>query len=255
MNSPRVSVVIPVYNRAELVAQAICSVQRQDGVQVEILVADDGSTDDTAATVLALTRSDDRIRLIGGPNRGPAAARNRAVAVARGEYLAFLDSDDLVPPGRLSRQIGKLERRPEMVAVIGTVLGFEALSADGEPEPHSALRPFYNLALHCATFRTEWFRELGPLDESLIFGEDIDLFLRVFETNARMILEAEIGSYYRHHAGNMVHQTRARQHGYAQAYARSLRRRRAAGRTLPLRSFFLHPVQDDVDFGGGEVLA
>jgi len=251
----RVSVVIPVYNRAELVAQAIGSVQRQEGVEVDILVADDGSTDETAAAVAALAMSDNRIQLIRGHNGGPAAARNRAVAVARADYLAFLDSDDLIPPGRLRRQIGKLERRPDVVAVIGTVLGFEALNSDGEPEPHPAHRPFYNLALHCATFRREYFLELGPLDESLIFGEDIDLFLRLFETDARMILEAEIGSYYRHHAGNMVHHTTARQHGYAKAYARSLRRRRAAGHIRPVRSFFRHPVQGDVDFCGREATA
>jgi glycosyltransferase involved in cell wall biosynthesis len=242
---------MPVFNRPVLPGQAIASVQRQNDVAFELLVVDDGSTDDSAQVIRALAERDGRIRLLHCSRSGPAAARNLGIAQVRGEYVTFLDSDDLSPPGRLRRQVDKLDQWSDVMAVVGTILGFEEVGSDDEPQPHTGYSPYYNLALHSGTFRTSCLRELGPLDESLTFGEDVDFFLRLFEKDAPILLEAEIGSYYRHHAGNMVHHTTARQHGYAAAYARSLQRRRASGRTRPLQSFFNHPIGGDIVFGGG----
>lgn len=249
--SPEVSVVIPVFDRQHLVADAIASVQRQD-VDAEILVADDGSTDASTEVVAALAADDRRIVLLQGPHRGPAAARNRAIAVATGEYLTFVDSDDLCPPGRIRRQIDKLRGRPDVVAVVGAILGFDAVDAGGRPVPSPAFTPHHNAALHTATFRTAAFRGFGALDESLRHAEDVDFFLRLLEADARLILEAAVASHYRSHEGNMVGDVANTQRGYLGAYARSIARRRAAGRTRPLDSFFLRHIQTDVEFGGGD---
>jgi glycosyltransferase involved in cell wall biosynthesis len=102
--SPDVSVVVPTHNRSGLLAQTLRSVLWQRGVDLEVLVVDDGSTDDTAAVVAAL--NDPRVRLLRhGTPRGVSAARNRGVAAAGGRWLAFCDDDDLWAPDKLARQL------------------------------------------------------------------------------------------------------------------------------------------------------
>jgi glycosyltransferase involved in cell wall biosynthesis len=245
-----VSVVIPVYNRPYLVVEAISSIQRQSDVDVEILVVDDGSTDRTVEVVRRLSEADKRVRLICSKHSGPAAARNIGVAAARGDFLTFLDSDDLCPKGRIRRQIDKLESRFEVFAVVGAILGFDALDAAGEPVPAPVHIPYHNAALHSATFRTQEFRSFGPLDEALAFAEDVDFFLRLLEANVRLILEREVASYYRFHRTNMVRDLHARQQGYLQAYARSIRRRREMCLKAPLRGFFAQVFKHEVEIGG-----
>lgn len=113
---PTVTVFIPVYNRAHLVASAIRSVLEQSFRDFECLLVDDGSTDEIADVVDA-TR-DPRIRLVRNPrNLGIPRTRNRGIELATGNYLAVLDSDDIALPHRLERQVAFLDARPEMAAV------------------------------------------------------------------------------------------------------------------------------------------
>ena len=124
---PQVSVVIPVFNNARTVGHAIESVlaQRFDG-EVEAIVVDDGSTDDSAEVLRAFDR---RIRVIDQPNRGAAAARNAGAAVAHGEYLAFLDADDVWLPRKLASTIPLLERNPSVVLVFCDAIPVDARGA------------------------------------------------------------------------------------------------------------------------------
>ncbi|MCZ4498659.1 MAG: hypothetical protein JWQ74_1212 [Marmoricola sp.] len=94
-----ISVVVPVFDVATYVGQAIASVLDQEGVELEVLVVDDGSTDGTLDVVRRISRADPRVRLLRQKHAGPNAARNLALASARGEFLAFLDGDDLLLPG------------------------------------------------------------------------------------------------------------------------------------------------------------
>lgn len=112
----KVSVIIPTYNRAELVQEAIESVLRQSFEDYEIIVIDDGSTDGTGE---ALKGFASRIRYIGQDNRGLGAARNRALELAQGEYIALLDSDDLWPPHKLALEVSILDQYPEVAFVFG----------------------------------------------------------------------------------------------------------------------------------------
>ena len=114
---PRVSVVIPTYNRGASIGRAIDSALAQS-VPVEIIVVDDGSTDDTAER---LRRYGDRIRVITQTNQGVAPARNRGVAEARGEFVAFLDSDDEWLPHKLERQLALMDANPEVALVAAAV--------------------------------------------------------------------------------------------------------------------------------------
>jgi glycosyltransferase involved in cell wall biosynthesis len=107
MTAPSVSVVIPTYNRARVIGSAIGSVLDQSFGDVEIIVVDDGSSDDSAAVLAAFG---DRIRLIRQPNRGVGAARNTGVRAATGNWIAFLDSDDQWNSGKLEKQLDALQK-------------------------------------------------------------------------------------------------------------------------------------------------
>ncbi len=106
-----VSVIIPTYNRADLVVEALESVSRQTRAADEILVIDDGSTDDTRNRIETTVPSK-RIRVIEQPRQGVSAARNRGIRESSGEWLAFLDSDDLWKPEKLEKQLWSLARAP-----------------------------------------------------------------------------------------------------------------------------------------------
>ena len=112
---PRCSVVIPTYNRAHSVGDAIASVLRQTLADLECIVVDDGSTDSTPALLASIT--DPRLRVILGRHAGVAAARNLGVAHARAPLVAFLDSDDLWRPDKLAHEVSYLDRHPEVDAV------------------------------------------------------------------------------------------------------------------------------------------
>ena len=119
--NPSVSVIIPTYNRRRMLAEAVASVLAQRGVALELVVVDDGSTDGTwhdlhhgeLAQMLNAAPASCRVVTEYVEHRGPAAARNRGVAVARAPYLAFLDSDDLWAPQKLERQLAYMEAHPE----------------------------------------------------------------------------------------------------------------------------------------------
>src|SRR5262245_10754564 len=99
---PLVSCIVPVYNGEAFLGEALASIRAQRHRPIEILVVDDGSTDGTAAVVMA---ADAGIRYMRQDNAGGAAARNRGIGMARGTFVAFLDADDLWPPEKLERQI------------------------------------------------------------------------------------------------------------------------------------------------------
>lgn len=128
MSGELVSIITPAYRAAEFVAETIRSVQQQDHSNWEMLVVDDRSPDDTCARVEACAADDPRVRLIRqSVNAGPAAARNAALSVARGRYIAFLDSDDLWLPGKLSRQLRFMEERSAALSFTE----FRRISQDG----------------------------------------------------------------------------------------------------------------------------
>lgn len=120
-NIPRVSVLMPVHNRAHYVGDAMASLLAQDFDDFEIVVVDDGSTDATLAVLEAI--ADPRLRIVRHPvNRGIPAARNTALEAARGDYIAWLDSDDTARPNRLSAQVAFLDANPE-IALVGAGTG------------------------------------------------------------------------------------------------------------------------------------
>lgn len=189
---PLVSAVIPTYNRARVVSEAIDSVLGQTYPHVEVIVVDDGSTDDT----LEMLKSyGDRIRLVSQENRGPAAARNRGVAASRGEIIAFLDSDDLWLPTKLERQVELLQKTPDSVPCClcnitmrwseKELQSFGIARLDPQLSEGIWLNVDEVLATRFVLFnqgiaiRREVLEKLGGFDESLRLLEDHDLALRL----------------------------------------------------------------------------
>ncbi len=226
---PEVSVIMPVRNGAAFVADAIGSVQRQDGVSFEILARDDGSTDGTLAILQRFALDDHRIKVAWGPCEGPAACRNRCLERASGAFVAFLDHDDLWPDGRLPRQLQRLRAQPDAMAVLGETLMFERLGADGRPASSPGLRRVFAGLLQAGLFRRALFEEVGSFDPALLAADDFDVVLRMIETGCRIEREAEVAVHYRLHAAQHTADLRFTGAQTARAIARSLRRRRARG--------------------------
>lgn len=110
METPEISVIIPVFNAEKYIAQCLRSVQEQDVEDLEVICVDDGSTDGSAAMVEELAARDPRIRLIRQENRSAGAARNHGMRYARGKYLHFMDADDALYPGIYRRAADRLEQ-------------------------------------------------------------------------------------------------------------------------------------------------
>jgi glycosyltransferase involved in cell wall biosynthesis len=185
---PKVSVIIPTFNRADCVTEAIHSVQVQTEQDSEILIVDDGSTDDTGRVLKSLAAADSRIQCYTKPNSGPAGARNFGLAKASGQFLAFLDSDDLWPSEYLTTMITALESRPEFGAAYAQIAkGHQDGRIDPvykKPKGHSGsiaaelfARGF--IWTPAAVFRRETWEGLF-FDEVLNrSSEDSDFFLRL----------------------------------------------------------------------------
>jgi glycosyltransferase involved in cell wall biosynthesis len=116
-SEPAVSVVMPMYNAAPYVGEAVRSVLGQTFSDFELIVIDDGSKDDSATEVERAAKGDARLRLIRQSNSGVSVASNKGTELARGEFLARADSDDICLPNRLEKQVGYLREHPDCVAV------------------------------------------------------------------------------------------------------------------------------------------
>ncbi|MGH9848685.1 MAG: glycosyltransferase family A protein [Blastocatellia bacterium] len=139
MPSTSLSVIIPTYNRSEYLPQAVASALAQEGVDVEVIIVDDGSTDETA-TVIEQCRSywGERARYIWQENSERSVARNHGLRYARGEFLAFLDSDDIWMPDHARLCLAALRSHPQVVAAYGE---YGLMTADGRPIHNQVARP------------------------------------------------------------------------------------------------------------------
>ncbi len=184
MESPTISVVMPAYNAADYLTDAIKSVLVQTVEDIELIVVDDGSTDDTAAVVDSF--DDDRIRPIRlEENVGVPAARNRGLEEARGEYVACHDADDRSRPDRFERQLEFLEAHDDVAAVgtgarlvdeSGAVIGRKHIPT--EPSLQDIIDE--NRFVHASMmFRRSALEEVGGYDEWFSVAQDYELVLRI----------------------------------------------------------------------------
>ena len=156
MTVPDVSVVMAAYNSARYIDAALESLQLQTSANIEILVVIDArSSDGTFDIVAARASGDARIQPIHFDRPGLFPAFNAGIEGARAPFISFLDSDDLCPPGRISRQLDKLSASPPLGAIVGEVLIFEALDADLTPAAGTRWARVLGPCLGAGTFRRD----------------------------------------------------------------------------------------------------
>jgi len=219
-----VSVIIPVFNGEEYLAEAIDSLLAQTYKPLEIVVMDDGSTDGTATVA---SRFKEHIRYIYQSNSGPAAARNRGLRIARGEVFGFLDADDLWVENKLDLQLGLLADNPLVQIVIGFAHTVEIVGfVDGKPQSEQLMDPMVNLTVGSALFKRPVFDTVGLFDESLQFCEDWDWFMRARELGVPMVIHQDVTLLYRRHRDNMTNRAELVKPYILRMLKKSLDRRR-----------------------------
>lgn len=223
---PNVSVIMPARNAAAYIDAAAGSVLNQSMTELELLVIDDGSTDGTAARVRAIGEDDNRIRLLTGPGRGPATARNLGILRATGQWVALMDADDVMDTDRLENLVRAAER-DGVDLIADNLMAFYEDGQNEHPWLEGALwlepgwidlntllrlRPGEELGYLKPLLRRAWLLEHDLLyDESLRIGEDFDLVLRALLQGARYRYVPTPAYRYRRHAGSISHRLDATQ--------------------------------------------
>ncbi len=184
---PRVSVIIPAYNAAWCIRRAVDSVLAQDYRGHELIVVDDGSTDDTAAI---LAGYGDAVQMVSKPNGGLSSARNAGITAAHGEFVAFLDADDWWMPTKLARQVALMDARPDLLfcstaSAVQTPTGERLADWRCGAGKDATLKSIFAANAHVAgsgsavLAKRDAFARVGGFDESLRSLEDIDMWMRL----------------------------------------------------------------------------
>ncbi len=223
------SVIIAAFNAEAFLAEAIDSVMAQSRPVAEIIVVDDGSLDRTAE----IAASTAGVRLIRQPNAGPAAARNRGLALAAGDYVAILDADDLWPPDRQEILAGILDREESLGVVIGSqTLLIEPGATLPEWVPDGDLDSFgpNDLPRPTGSFlaRRRVFDQIGTYDESMRHAEDTDWFIRVRDSGIDVLIIDDVVLRRRIHGSNLTHDSAAQRRAFFEVLSRRMARRRDA---------------------------
>lgn len=184
-----ISIIIPAYNSAGTIHATIESVLNQTFTNFELIIVDDGSTDDTAQIVRRF--QDERLVYIYQPNSERSAARNNGIAHAKGHYIAFLDSDDLWLPTKLEKQIMLMEGNPDLGLVYCDMILFDSYTARDVSRhsqlatPHRGRVPLRDILVQnfisspTPLVRRQVFEQVGGFDTTLVPCEDWDMWIRV----------------------------------------------------------------------------
>ena len=224
---PLVSVVIPVFNGERFLREAVQSVLDQQYSPLEIIVVDDGSTDNTAIVARDLP-----VRYLHQTNQGPAAARNRGIEQAQGSLIAFADADDLWPAGKLESQLPLLIKDPRIDIVLGRIQ--QVLLSEGEELGETT----FSVNLGSAVIRKSVFERIGLFDETMRYSEDVDWFMRARESGAAIVTIDAVTLFYRQHEQNMTRGKSTAELNVLKALKKSLdRRRERTGSAAALPNF------------------
>lgn len=211
---PQVSVIIPTYKHRDFVLQTLDSVFAQTFSDYEVIVVNDGSPDDSAELLRPLAQQG-VIRYIEQPNAGQGAARNRGLAEASGEFIAFLDDDDLWPTDKLEWQVAALRENPDIGVIAGSVQKIDDEGVLLEDDPHDYQKQIYATSITFESLfvgnpitspgqtliRASALREVGGFDENFWGVDDFDLWFRLSH-EVKFLLSQRLGIYYRTHANN-----------------------------------------------------
>ena len=205
-----VSIVIPCYNQAPFVGEAIESALGQVGADVDVIVVNDGSTDGSPAIIDAFAAVDARIRVLSQPNMGLSAARNAGLDAARGTVVIFLDADDRLRPDAASAAVESFSRHPDAMMTFGRCT---LIDEQGQPmltDLPVVERDFYAELLRrnyiwtpaMAAFRHHLFATVGQFDTAVNASADYDLYLRIARA-LPIVMHHRVVAEYRQHGSNM----------------------------------------------------
>ena len=234
--APKVSVIVPAYNVRSYIEDALVSLERQSLHEFEVLIVDDGSTDDTAEVVKSFVLRDSRFQLLPKQNGGLSSARNYGIRHARADYIALLDGDDVYEPDKLAAHVAVLDSAADVGVVYSAS---RVIREDGRPTFMSLSgKPIKSdplLALLCknfvghgsnAVFRRCLLDEVGEFDETLRSSEDVDFWLRIAATQRwRFYREPRVLCCYRVRPSglsfNVLQMQRCNEQVISAAYRRS----------------------------------
>lgn len=208
VDKPIVSIVIPCFNYGRFIADAIASVEKCDSRLYEIIIVNDGSTDAQTQKILK-NLAQNGYHVINQENQGVSAARNTAVAAAKGKYILPLDPDDEIYPSYLQSAVDVLENNPEVGVVYGRAEFFGAKSGEWKlPKFDVAKLLIYNFIYVSAVYRREIWVESGGYHSETEYWEDWDFWISAAEKGWKFIQLDEMVFRYRIHDSSKMHQHR-----------------------------------------------
>ncbi|KPQ01376.1 glycosyltransferase [Marinobacter sp. HL-58] len=201
--SPLVSIITPTYNRADFIEQAVNSVLAQTFTNFELLIVDDGSTDNTW-DLLEPALADSRVRYFHQENQGQSVARNLALVEAKGDFVCFLDSDNYWPAEKLEQQVELFREHPDYDVIYGDII---VIDEDGKEVTRKNMKRYsghiatYMIRDNCVSMNTAMarrrcFDELGAMSGTRRVADDYDLWLR-FSARFRFLYVPQYFAYYR----------------------------------------------------------
>ncbi|MCB0209235.1 MAG: glycosyltransferase family 2 protein [Anaerolineae bacterium] len=223
--NPSITLIVPVYNGEKYLAEAIASILSQSRPPQEIIIIDDGSTDNTAAVAKGFG---DRVRYYYQPNQGAGAARNNGVTLAQGDALAFLDADDIWAEAKLAHQIQALAADPALDMVFGHVQQFHSPELPDEVKQQIKIPAEIVPGQHVGAMliKRESFQKVGPFRTDWEIGEFIDWYARAEERGLKSLMLPQVVMKRRLHKASQGTYKREHQKEYVRVLKAALDRRR-----------------------------
>lgn len=223
MEKSSITVIIPVYNAVPYLAEALESALSQTRPPDEVIVIDDGSTDDSAAVAQGFASP---VKLVRQDNLGAAAARNRGVELAQGDLLAFLDADDLWLPDKLAQQLAAWQNDPPPDMVFGQVEQFRSPDMAVEVQFADAGRVMSGPHVGAMLLRAATFHQVGPFRTDLQVGEFIDWYSQAMAQGLSGLMLPQVVMRRRLHGQNLMRRAQTVSSDYLKILRDAARRRR-----------------------------
>lgn len=225
IDRPLLSVIVPIYNAASFIVPALESIIAQSGIHLEIIAVNDGSTDNSLESLLLWGQGRSNFRLIDQTNSGPGQARNSGIAVAQGQFIAFLDADDLWPPDSLKTRLQAFDDGSSD-AVLGLTQTFTTKD-EAHLQLHFEGSAFRFLNVGAGLFKRESFERSGIFSPTMNGSEDVDWFLRARDNGLKLKAIETVTLWHRRHENNLTRGQSLSNLDFHLALKRSLDRRRA----------------------------